>query len=120
LIAPPTTPLHSQPETSRDNYLDSYRCWSHCRTKVWEAAITIKDVVAREGLARIRRIFELDRAWRHRPPAEIKALRDEHLRPHVDPFINWVDVEYDKVKFQRRFLRTALGYAHRQQGTRRS
>ena len=91
-------------------------CWSHCRTKMWEAAITTKDVVAREGLARIRRIFELDRAWRHRPPAEIKALRDEHLRPHVDAFFNWVDVEYDKVKFQRGFLRTALGYAHRQQG----
>jgi transposase len=91
-------------------------CWSHCRTKMWEAAITTKDVVAREGLARIRRIFELDRAWRHRPHAEIKGLRDEHLRPHVDAFFEWVDVEYDKVKSQRGFLRTALGYAHRQQG----
>jgi transposase len=91
-------------------------CWSHCRTKMWEAAITTKDVVAREGLARIRRIFELDRAWRHRPHAEIKALRDEHLRPHVDAFFEWVDVEYDKAKAQRGFLRTALGYAHRQQG----
>lgn len=83
---------------------------------MWEAAITTKDVVAREGLARIRRIFELDRAWRHRPPAEIKALRDEQLRPHVDAFFEWVDVEYDRVKSQRGFLRTALGYAHRQHG----
>jgi hypothetical protein len=90
-------------------------CWSHVRTKFWEAAIT-KDVVAREGLARIARIFELDRAWRHRPHAEIKSLRDEHLRPHVDAFFVWVAVEYDKVKGQRGFLRTALGYAQRQRG----
>lgn len=90
-------------------------CWSHLRTKFWEAAIT-KDVVAREGLARISRIFELDRSWRRRPPVEIKALRDEHLRPHADAFFAWVDVEYDKVKSQRGFLRTALGYAHRQRG----
>jgi transposase len=90
-------------------------CWSHLRTKFWEAAIT-KDVVAREGLARIGRIFELDRSWRRRPHAEIKALRDEHLRPHVDAFFAWVDVEYDKFKSQRGFLRTALGYAHRQRG----
>ena len=26
-------------------------CWSHCRTKMWEAAITTKDVVAREPRA---------------------------------------------------------------------
>ena len=90
-------------------------CWSHARTKFWEAAIT-KDVVAREGLMRIGRIFELDRSWRRRPHAEIKALRDEHLRPHVDAFFAWVDLEYDRVKSQRGFLRTALGYAHRQRG----
>jgi transposase len=90
-------------------------CWSHLRTKFWEAAIT-KDVVAREGLARIRRIFEHDRSWRDRPPVEIKALRDLHLRPHVDAFFAWVAVEYEKVKARRGFLRTALGYAQRQQG----
>lgn len=90
-------------------------CWSHLRTKFWEAAIT-KDVVAREGLARIRRIFELDRSWKGRPPAEIKSLRDLHLRSHVDAFFAWVDGEYERVKGQRGFLRTALGYAHRQHG----
>jgi transposase len=91
-------------------------CWSHVRTKFWEAAVTTKDVVAREGLARIRRIFELDRSWRGRPHAEIKSLRDIHLRPHVDAFFAWVVAEYDKVRNQRGFLRTALGYACRQRG----
>ena len=88
-------------------------CWAHARRKFWEAAIT-KDAVAREGLARIARIFELDRAWRGRPPDEIRALREAHLRAHTDAFFAWVAGEYERVRGQRGLLRTALGYAHRQ------
>lgn len=90
-------------------------CWAHARRKLWEAAIT-KDVIAREGLARISRIFALDRSWRGQPAGEIKALRDLHLRPHTDAFFAWVDAEYERVRDQRGLLRTALGYAHRQRG----
>ncbi len=90
-------------------------CWAHARRKFWEAAIT-KDPVAREGLARIGRIFELDRSWRKKPAAEIHALRELHLRPHTDAFFAWVATEYERVRDQRGLLRTALGYAHRQRG----
>ncbi len=90
-------------------------CWAHARRKFWEAAIT-KDMVAREGLARIARIFALDRSWRGKPAGEIKSLREVHLRPHTDAFFAWVDVEYERVRDQRGLLRTALGYAHRQRG----
>lgn len=90
-------------------------CWAHARRKFWEAAIT-KDVVAREALARIMRIFELDRSWKQRPAAEIKSLREVHLRPHTDAFFAWVETEYARVRDQRGLLRTALGYAHRQRG----
>ena len=89
-------------------------CWAHARRKHWEAAITLKDPVAREALLRIKRIFDLDRTWRGRPPAEIKAQRDLHLRPHTDAFFAWVADEYARVKDQRGLLRTALGYSHRQ------
>lgn len=88
-------------------------CWSHARRKFWEATIA-KSTVAREGLARIGRIFELDAAWRGKPPSEIKRLRDSHLRPHVDAFFAWVDLEYEAVRHQRGLLCSALGYAHRQ------
>jgi transposase len=91
-------------------------CWAHARRKIWEAAITTKDPAAREGLARVARIFALDRSWRRKPASEIKALRARHLRPHTDAFFAWVDLEYDKVRDQRGLLRTALGYAHRQRG----
>ena len=90
-------------------------CWAHARRKFWEAAIT-KDAIAREGLARINRIFELDRSWRRQPAVEVTALRELHLRAHTDAFFAWVDAEYERVRGQRGFLRTALGYAHRQRG----
>jgi transposase len=88
-------------------------CWAHLRRKLWEAAIT-KDTVAREGLARIMRIFAFDRGWRGKPPVEIKSLREVHLRSHTDAFFAWAETEYERVRDQRGLLRTALGYAVRQ------
>lgn len=88
-------------------------CWSHSRRKFWEAAIA-KNAVAREALVRIGRIFELDAAWRKNPPAEIKRLRDVHMRPHMDSFFAWAEIEYERVREQRSSLRSALGYAVRQ------
>jgi hypothetical protein len=90
-------------------------CWSHNRRKWWEAAIISKDPIAREGLLRIKRIFDLDRTWKHKPPDEIRALRELHVRHHVEAFFAWVEVEYQRVKDTRGLLPTALGYAHRQQ-----
>jgi transposase len=90
-------------------------CMAHCRRKFWEAAIA-KNVVAREALARVARIFDLDARWRGSPPAEIKRLRDAHLRPHMEAFFAWAECEFDKVRDQRGSLRSALGYAVRQKG----
>ena len=89
-------------------------CWAHCRRKFWEAAIT-KDVVAREGLYRIRRFFELETEWRGQVPARILQLRQQRLRPHMESFFIWAAQEYAKVQNERGPLRTALGYALRQQ-----
>lgn len=91
-------------------------CWSHLRTKAWEVAITSKNPIAREMLARIMRMFALDRGWKKLPHPEIKALRELHLRPHVDAFFAFVEAEYERVKDQRGLLRSALGYAVRQRG----
>ncbi len=88
-------------------------CFAHARRKFWEAAFA-KEVVAREALARIGRIFELDAEYRKHPPAKIKALRQQHLRVHVESFLDFAAVEYAKVEHVRGSLRSALGYCVRQ------
>lgn len=89
-------------------------CWSHARTKLWEAAVATQDPVAREGLARIMRMFQHERRWKARNPDERKALRDRHLRPHVVAFFAFAADAYERVKHQRGLLRSALGYCVRQ------
>ena len=89
-------------------------CWSHARTKLWEAAVATQDPVAREGLARIMRMFQLERRWKDHSPDERKTLRDRHLRPHVVAFFAFTEAEYERVKHQRGLLRSALGYCVRQ------
>jgi transposase len=87
-------------------------CWSHGRRGLWEAAIA-KSAVAREGLVRLSRIFMLERKWNKLPPAERKALRQAHARPHLESFFAWAEVEFARVKEQRGRLRSALGYCLR-------
>jgi transposase len=88
-------------------------CWSHARTKFWEATWA-KSVVAREGLARIGRLFEVDARFKGKPPSEVKLLRDLHLRPHLESFLSWASEQYELVKDERGLLRSALGYVVRQ------
>ena len=88
-------------------------CWSHARRKYWEAAMG-KDVVAREALARIGRIFELDASWKDKPPADIERLRNAHLRVHLVSFFAWAEPHHERVRDQRGALRSALGYSVRQ------
>jgi len=88
-------------------------CWAHCRRKFWEATVA-KSAVAREGLARIGRIFALDEGFRRHPPAEIARLRQAHLRPHLEAFFVWAESQYALVRAERGLLPSALGYAVRQ------
>lgn len=88
-------------------------CWYHCRRRFWESAVA-KCRVGREGLVRIGRIFELDASWKNKPPSEIKRLREQFLRPHVDSFFAWVDEQRAVFQDQRGYTRTALNYAHNQ------
>src|SRR5690606_13448607 len=85
-------------------------CWSHCRRGFWEATVA-KDPVAREGLARIGRIFTLEERWGDRSPAEKLRLRAEYARPHVEAFFAWVEGEKAKVAGTRGLLPKAPGYA---------
>jgi transposase len=87
-------------------------CWSHCRRGFWEATVT-KNSVAREGLVRIGRIFDLEERWADRKADEIRELRAKYARPHLESFFAWAEVENEKLGDIRGLLPKALGYALR-------
>jgi len=88
-------------------------CWYHARRRFWEAAVS-KSHVGREGLVRIGRFFELDASWNDKPPSEIKRLREQYLRPHVESFFGWVEEQRLRFRSERGYTRTALEYANNQ------
>jgi transposase len=69
-------------------------CWSHARRRFWEAAVS-GFAVGREGLLRIRKLYELDQAWSNLPPAARLQKRKTVLRPFVDEFFVWVHAQND-------------------------
>jgi hypothetical protein len=94
-------------------------CWSHCRRHAWEAAVVAKDPTAREALLRMRKLFELEDAWKHLAPAQRHARRQLVSRPLVDDFFAWATVQYARVKDRRGLVASAFGYAVRQQAALR-
>jgi transposase len=96
-----------------DDYLKLVGCWAHCRRYFFEAAIC-KYPVGIQGLLRIRAIYAADDRFRKLPPAKRKLARDEHVRPLVNSFFEWV--QQARLEQKGRNLATkALGYASNQE-----
>lgn len=89
-------------------------CWSHARRRCWEAAVS-GFAAGREGLLRIRKLYELDQAWSDLPPAARLHQRKTILRPFVDEFFVWVRAQNDLTCQTRGLVSKALGYAIRQE-----
>lgn len=98
----------------RDTACIEVGCWSHARTKFWEAAVATQDVVAREALARIMRMFRLDAMWKNKLPDVRKDFRERYLRPHVESFFAFVEQAFVDAQHRRGMLRSALGYCRNQ------
>ena len=88
-------------------------CWAHCRRYFFEAAIC-KYPVGLQGLLRIRAIYAADDSFRKLPPAQRKLKRDEHVRPLMDAFFDWVK-QTRLTQHGRTLATTALGYATNQE-----
>jgi hypothetical protein len=89
-------------------------CWAHARRRFWEAAVS-GYAVGKEGLLRIRKLYELDQSWKKQPPSTRKKKRQTVLKPLVDDFFTWVQGQYLLVEKERGLVRKALGYAVRQE-----
>jgi len=94
-------------------------CWSHCRRRAWEAAVVAKDPAAREALLRMRKLFELEDAWKSLAPSQRHDRRQIISRPLVDDFFAWAKVQYARVKDTRGLIASAFGYAVRQEAALR-
>ncbi len=89
-------------------------CWAHARRRFWEAAVC-GFAVGREGLLRIRKLYEPDQAWSELPPATRLQKRKTILRPLVDEFFVWVRAQNDLTSQVRGLVTKALGYVIRQE-----
>lgn len=89
-------------------------CWSHVRRRFWEAAVS-GFAVGREGLLRIRHLYQLDQGWADLPPSARLQKRRAVLAPLVDEFFAWVRAQDDPSSQVRSLVRKALGYADRQE-----
>ena len=88
-------------------------CMAHCRRRYWEAAVTLKSPIAREGLYRLRRIYQLEAQWKNCTPEERHRLRNIHLKPELDAFFVWAEAGHESEKNRRGPLRSAFGYTVR-------
>jgi transposase len=114
LFRPPGSKAASPADQTIDGQRFEVACWAHGRRGIWEAAIATKSEVAREGLYRIGRMYEIEAKLRGKPRDEIKRLRNLHIRPLAQAFFEWASGEYEKVKDVRGPLRSGLGYLVRQ------
>jgi len=110
-------PRGSSADTAQGPPPKEVGCWSHCRRGFWEAAVC-KHVEGLEGLRRIDAIFAADRALAELPPVRRKARRDALVRPLVDAFFAWVELEAVHAR-ERGVVASALGYARNQAGALR-
>jgi len=89
-------------------------CWAHARRRLWEAAVS-GFAVGREGLFRVRKLYEIDQAWSKRPPSARLQNRKTVLAPFVDEFFAWVHAQNDLTTQARGLVSKALGYVIRQE-----
>jgi hypothetical protein len=89
-------------------------CWSHARRRFWDAAVS-GFAVGREGLLRIRKLYEVDQTWSALPPAARQHKRKAVLEPLIDEFFDWARAQNESASQERGLVNKALGYALRQE-----
>ena len=71
-------------------------CWSHCRRYFFKS-LSSEPERAREALAYIRGLFDLERALAQAPRKKREAARVQHSKPLVEGFFHWCAVQQEQV-----------------------
>jgi hypothetical protein len=82
-------------------------CWSHARRRFWEAAVS-GFAVGREGLLRIRKLFQIDAGFNDLSPAARTQKRRRLLAPLLDEFFEWARAQDDPTSRDRGLVNKAL------------
>ena len=104
--------LDRGPPKDTDEGVTLVGCWAHCRRYFFEAAVC-RYAVGVQGLMRIRALYVADEAFRKLAPAERQRLRQDHLRPLMADFFEWVETAQSTAQ-GRNLATKALGYAKNQ------
>ena len=77
-------------------------CWSHARRKYHEALQVLpahqrSGTAAAEGLAFCNALFEVERKWREATPKERYEARLIEIRPILEAFLKWLEVQQLRV-----------------------
>jgi transposase len=87
-------------------------CWSHCRRYFFKA-LESEPERAREALAFIGALFEIEREVAQKPSSKRQVIRQERSGPIVEKFFAWCDRQVDQV-LEDTPLAKGVGYARNQ------
>ena len=105
--------LDRGPPTDNDEGVSLVGCFAHLRRYFFEAAIC-RYPVGLQGLMRIRAIYAAEDVVSRAPTTERCALREQHVRPLMTSFFDWVRSVRDLTP-GRNLATKALGYALNQE-----
>ncbi|HIA04489.1 MAG TPA: IS66 family transposase [Myxococcales bacterium] len=99
-------------------YNDAYRtgrvkemaCMVHVRREFYNLFESAKLPVAGEAVARIKKLYDIEKKARFLPPAERVALRQEHAKPIFDGLETWLMQQLAKIS-RKTPLAKAIKYA---------
>jgi hypothetical protein len=87
-------------------------CWSHARRYFFQSLATDPEP-AREALALIGGLFEIERELACEPSQKRRVQRNQRSRPIVEKFFAWCDAQVDRVLDDTPIAK-AIGYARNQ------
>ncbi len=68
-------------------------CWAHVRRKLFDEHQSNSSPIAKEALAKIGELFEIERAITGNLPAQRQAARMEKAKPKLDALVAWMDAQ---------------------------
>ena len=74
----------------RDSSIQLAFCWAHCRRPFYEFHASTKSPLAAEALARIARLYEIEKEIRGSPAEHRHAVRQQRSRPIVEALHAWL------------------------------